>query len=309
MKAIQYERYGPPDVMQLVDLPDRVPATDEVLIAVRAVSVGPGDCKTRSGSLDGSHPASFPKIPGRSGAGIVVALGAQADFATIGDLVCFSTPHTESGSCAEFVTRPRDQIGRVPPPLDAVAAAAVGHPGVCAWIALVETARVEPGMRVLVQGGSGTIGAQAIQLAKHLGARVSATARRKNAAYVERLGADEVIAFDEAGDAGRARFDVVLDTVGGETHRRSYAALRAGGVLVYLRAAPIDETPARTDVKTLLARIDYRPEILEKVLALAAQGVLRPQVGLTLPLAQCAEAHRRLEARTHGLGRVVLTVP
>ena len=309
MKAIQYERYGPPDVMQLVDLPDRVPATDEVLIAVRAVSVGPGDCKTRSGSLDGSHPASFPKIPGRSGAGIVVALGAQADFATIGDLVCFSTPHTESGSCAELVARPRDQIGRVPPPLDAVAAAAVGHPGVCAWIALVETARIEPRMRVLVQGGSGTIGAQAIQLAKHLGARVSATARRKNAAYVERLGADEVIAFDEGGDAGRARFDVVLDTVGGETHRRSYAALRAGGVLVYLRAAPIDETPARTDVRTLLARIDYRPEILEKVLALAAQGVLRPQVGLTLPLAQCAEAHRRLEARTHGLGRVVLTVP
>src|SRR3990172_7813287 len=250
--------------MHLADLPDPVPATDEVLIAVRAVSVGPGDCKTRSGSLHGFHPASFPKIPGRSGAGIVVARGARADFATIGDLVCFSTPHTESGSCAELVARPRDQIGRVPPPLDAVAAAAVGHPGVCAWIALVETARIEPRMRVLVQGGSGTIGAQAIQPAKHLGARVSATARRKNAAYVERLGADEVIAFDEGGDAGRGRVDVVLDTVGGETHRRSYAALRAGGVLVYLRAAPIDETPARTDVRTLLARIDDRREGLER---------------------------------------------
>lgn len=295
--------------MQLVDLPDPVPAASEVLIAVRAVSVGPGDCRTRSGDLDGFHPAAFPKIPGRSGAGIVVARGAQADFANIGELVCFSTRHTESGSCAEFVTRPGDQIGRVPPPLDAVAAAAVGHPGICAWIALVETARVKSGMRVLIQGGSGTIGAQAIQLAKHLGAQVSATARRENAAYVEQLGASEVIAFDEDGDLGQGRFDVVLDTVGGETHRRSYGALCTGGVLAYLRAAPIDSTPVRTDVKVLLVRIEYRRDVLEQVLTLAAQGVLRPQVGLTLPLAQCAQAHLRLEARTHGLGRVVLTVP
>jgi len=309
VKAIQYHRYGPPEVMHLVGLPDPVPATGEVLIAVRAVSVGPGDCKTRSGGLHGFHAVSFPKIPGRSGAGIVVARGDQADFAAIGDLVYFSTGHTESGSCAEMVTRPHDQIGRVPPPLDAVAAAAVGHPGVCAWIALVETARVEPGMRVLIQGGSGTVGAQAIQLAKHLGAFVSATARRQNAPYVERLGADEVIAFDEGGDPAPARFDVVFDTVGGQTHRRSYAALRAGGALVYLIAEPIAETPARTDVRTLLARIDDRREVIERVLTLASEGVLRPQVGLTLPLAQCAQAHRRLEARSHGLGRVVLTVP
>ena len=107
MKTIQYSCYGSPDVLELVDLPAPVPAPDEALIAVQCASVIPGDWKVRAGHLQEMFPLELPTIPGRDGAGIVVATGPDCDWANIGDALCFVTEHVEPGSYAEMVARPR----------------------------------------------------------------------------------------------------------------------------------------------------------------------------------------------------------
>jgi NADPH:quinone reductase-like Zn-dependent oxidoreductase len=309
MKAIQYARYGGPEVLALVDLPDPTPAEDGVLIEVHAAAVAPGDCKVRQGLLRDMFPVKLPKIPGRDGAGVVVAAGPKADYARVGDRVCFVAQHVEQGGAAELIARRRREIARLPANLSFIEGAALCHAGICAWIGIVETARVEAGMKVLIHGGGGAIGSHAIQIAKHMGAYVAATTRSANADYVAGLGADRVVAYDQE-DFAKALggFDVVYDLVGGEVHRRSYPVLKRGGTLVYLIAEPFEDEGAKYGVAVKRAVIHDRIETLEAVLTLAATGALRPQVGRVFPLAECAEAHRLVLSGEHTRGRVVLKV-
>lgn len=309
MKAIQYARYGGPEVLDLVDLPEPKPGADQVLIAVRAAGLGPGDCKTRAGLLQHHHALALPKVPGRNGAGEVIRIGSDVDYACIGDRVCFFAHHSDPGTCAELIVRGRDEIAAIPSQFGFTEATALVQPALCAWIALVETAHLTHGMRILIHAGAGAVGGQAIQLARHIGAHVTATARQENAGYVRSLGADDVIAYDvEDFEDCDKPFDVIFDTIGGDTHRRSYSVLRPGGMIVCLNADPIENMSDRFGVRVEFARIaDSRPK-LEKVLALAAQGALKPQVAAVLPLAECAVAHRMIETREHGRGRIVLQV-
>jgi NADPH:quinone reductase-like Zn-dependent oxidoreductase len=309
VKAVHYARYGGPEVLAYADVPDPQPADDEVLIAVHATSVAPGDCKVRAGLLQDMFPITLPKIPGRDGAGVIVATGRQVDYATVGDAVCFVTQHVEQGGAAELAARARKDIAPKPDNLSFVEATTIIHAGVCAWIGLVETAKVEAGMTVLVHGGSGSIGSLAVQLAKHLGATVAATCNSRNVDYVTGLGADTVIAYDRQDFAERLRdVDVVFDLVGGDTHERSYRVLRKGGVIAWLIAAPFEDRSAAFGVRDRQAVIDDRPGLMAKVLDLAGAGVLRPQVAKVLPLARCAEAHRLMEAGAISRGRIVLQV-
>ena len=170
MKAIRFDRFGGPEELRLVDLPDPAPGPGEVLIEVRAVSVVPGDCKLRQGLLTGYFPVLPPKVPGRDGAGIVRDVGADvADFSP-GDRVCFTCRHVDQGSYAQLACRPERDVVDMPDDLDFVEAAAIMHAGVCAYIAIVETAAVKSGDRVLVHAAAGAIGGMAVQICKHLGA-------------------------------------------------------------------------------------------------------------------------------------------
>ncbi len=309
MKAIHYRRYGGPEVLELCELPDPVAADDGVLIEVHACSVAPGDCKLRQGAVRQHFDLTLPKVPGRDGTGIVIAVGQNTRYATIGDRVCFIAQHLEQGGAAELIARRAPQIAALPDNISFVEGAALTHTAVCAWIGIAETGAVKPGMNVLIHGGGGAIGALAIQVAKHLGARVATTTRSSNADYVTALGADEVIAYDKTDFAtGPRRFDVVFDLVGGEVHRKSYGVLKPGGTLVYLIADPIEDLSAQHGVALKRAVIHDRIDTLETVMALAAKGVLKPQVGGVFPLAQCADAHRRVELTAHTRGRVVLKV-
>ncbi len=309
MKAVQYARYGGPEVLALVDVADPPLPDDGVLIAVHAAGVAPGDCKVRQGELQHMFPVKLPKIPGRDGAGIVVAAGAAAGYARPGDRVCFIAQHVEQGGAAELIARRRREIAALPATLSFLEGAALAHAGVCAWIGIVETGAVEPGMKVLVHGGGGAIGSLAVQIAKHRGAEVAATTRSSNADYVAGLGADRVIAYDRDDfTAHPDRYDVVFDLVGGDAHRRSYRVLKPGGTMVYLIAAPIEDLSAEFGVSVKRAVIHDRIETLEAVLALAAKGILRPQVGKVFPLADAADAHRLVESGAHTRGRVVLQV-
>jgi NADPH2:quinone reductase len=309
VRAVQYARYGGPEVLDLVELPDPRPAEDGVLIRVHAAGVAPGDCKVRAGHLQAMFPVTLPKIPGRDGAGTVVAKGPRADYARIGDAVCFIAQHVEQGSAAELIARRRGEIAAMPVGLSFIEAASLAHAGMCAWIGIVETAAAAPGMKLLVHGGAGAIGALAIQIARHRGAEVAATCRTSHVERVRALGADPIIAYDREDFAARlASYDAVFDLVGGEVHRRSLSVLRRGGTIVWLYAAPFRDEAAAFGVASRRAVIDDRIETLGSVLDLAARGVLKPQVGRVLPMARCAEAHRLVEAGGHGGGRIVLEV-
>ena len=309
MKAIQYSRYGGPEVLALAELPDPAPAPDGVLIEVHAAGVAPGDCKVRQGVLTQYFPVKLPKIPGRDGAGIIVAVGPQANYARIGDRVCFVAQHVEPGGAAEKIARRKGEIAPLPANVSFLEGAALCHAGMCAWIGIAEVGAVKPGMKVLIHGGGGAIGSLSIQIAKHLGAEVAATTRSANAEYVAGLGADHVIAYDREDFAQRlSGYDVVYDLVGGETHRRSYPVLKKGGALVWLIAEPFEDRSAEYGVQLKQAKIHDRIETLEQVLVLAGKGILKPQVGKVFPLAAAADAHRLVESGAHTRGRVVLQV-
>jgi NADPH:quinone reductase-like Zn-dependent oxidoreductase len=310
MKAIQYRHFGGPEVLELTEIAEPVPGPGEVRVALRAASVIPGDCKLRAGLLQAHFKVTFPKIPGRDGAGIVTAVGPDVTYTRVGDEVCVVAQHTESGTCAQAIVRDASTVIAKPASLGFEEAAAVTHAGCCAWIMLVETAHVQRGMKVLVHAGAGAIGSLTVQLAAHLGAEVAATCRAANLDYVRGLGAHRVIAYDRDDFTRHVRdYDVVLDLIGGAVHDRSYGVLRRGGHIVYLIAEPFRDRSAEFGVRVTRAAIHDTPQIMRAVIDLAAAGIVRPQICDALPLAAAADAHRRLEAGQVSRGRIVLRIP
>ena len=307
MKAIRFDRFGGPEVLRLDELATPAPGPRQVLIGVEAASVTPGDWKLRSGFLQKMFPVSLPCIPGRDGAGRVVAAGAEVDYAKAGDAVCFVADRTVQGSYATHIVRDEENVVALPESLSFAQGAALMHAGTCAWIALVDTAKLRRGQRLLVHAGAGAIGGMAVQLGKHLGAQVAATCSSRNAAYAKSLGADLVIAYDREDFAQRCEgCDVVLDLVGGEVHERSYRVLAKGGALVWLIARPFVDRSAEFGVRTLQAHIVDDPRANAAVVRLAGEGALKPQVSRVMPLAEAAQAHRLLEANRNSRGRIVL---
>jgi NADPH:quinone reductase-like Zn-dependent oxidoreductase len=182
-------------------------------------------------------------------------------------------------------------------------------PGLTAWQALVETADVQPGQRVLVHAAAGGIGHLAVQIAKARGAYVVGTARAENHEFLAKLGADEAIDYTRVDPGTVVRgMDVVLDLVGGDTAVRSLPALRDGGMLIGVlsgTAAAQMAAGQRVRVAYLLVEPDHRG--LEAIAALVDDGRLKPHVSKTFPLSRAADAHRVGEAG-HFQGKLVLTV-
>ena len=310
MKAIHYSRYGGPEVLEFGEFPDPDLPPDQVLIEVHAVSVAPSDWLVRAGRLTHMFPQTFPTIPGRDGSGVVVAVGANADFAAVGDEVVFKVGHVELGSYAELIARPREMVVAKPAAVSHIEAASGGHAGTCAWIGLVREAHVGPGMKVLIHGGAGAIGGLSLQLAKHLGASpVITTCRRANIDYVKSIGADIAIAYDDEDFRDHvADCDVVYDLVGGEVHARSYEVLKPGGVMTWLIAEPFEDRSGAFDMIERQAVIDDDPAALRAVIDLLGSGALKPQVVKVMPLAEAAAAQAMLEAGEVSRGRIVLQV-
>jgi len=307
MKAIRFARFGPPGELKLEELPTPAPGPREVLVAIEATSVTPGDAKLRAGLLQEMFPVALPCIPGRDGAGRIAAAGREVDYARVGDPVCFVAERTVQGSYATHIVRDAHSVVRLPARLSFAEGAALLHAGTCAWIALVDTAGLQRGQKLLVHGGSGAVGGMAVQIARHLGAHVAATCSARNVDHVRSLGADEVISYDrEDFWEGRRGFDVVLDLAGGETHERSYPVLRKDGTLVWLIAKPFTDRSAQFGVRTVQAQIVDSPRVNAAVVELAGTLAIRALVSRVLPLAHAAEAHAMVESGGASRGRIVL---
>jgi len=306
VRAILHDRYGPPDVLRLADLPDPVPGPGAVLVRTEAASLNPVDRKIRSGLLQAFFPVTFPAIPGRDGAGVVEAVGPGGPADLIGRRVCFVAPRG-MGTWAERIAIDRKFVVPVPDELSTVDAAALALAGVSAWEPLAAWAPVGPGTRVLVQGAAGGVGGLAVQIAKSRGAWVAGTCSARNAAHVRGLGADAVVAYDEARfEEALSDIDVVFDLIGGEVHDRSYRVLKRGGAMLGLVAAPVTDRGAAFGVTVTVKAVAPDADKLAAVIALAVAGTIRADVGRTVPLARFREAVDAAEG-PHARGKTVLT--
>jgi len=309
MRAISQQVLGGPEVLELVEAPRPEPGPTEVLVRVTAAGVNPVDWKTRTrGGVLGEPPFTV----GWDVAGVVEEVGAGVTRFAPGDHV-FGMPRFpgEAAAYAEYATSPSRQLARVPEGLSDVEAAALPLAGLTAWQALVETADVGDGTRVLILGAAGGVGHLAVQIAKARGAYVLGTARAAKHGFLAGLGADEAIDYTTGDVAVRAgSVDVVLDLVGGDTALSALPALREGGILVvapsFSALGPLREAAGgRVRVTGILVEPDRLG--LEALAALVASGKLRPHVECTFPLEQASQAHELGEqGRTQG--KIVLTI-
>lgn len=306
MKAAFLTGHGGPEKFQYGDMPDPVAGPGEVVVDIHAASVNAADYKVRLGSYDSK--LKFPYILGRDFSGVVAARGRGVSDFAIGDPVFGVCDAGIEGCYAEKVAIKAAIIARKPDLFTHPQAAAMALTSLTAIWALEDTAQLKPGETILIQGGAGGVAGFAIQLAKHIGARVITTASAANHDYVRMLGASRAIDYNkEDFTSAAAGCDVVFDTVGGEVQLKSYAVLRPGGRLVWIAPAPAGSTPPRQDVEVLRPRVARDRAHLERMVELFHEGAVRPPAITEYKLADAAEAHRVSEGR-HLQGKLVLIV-
>ncbi|MEU7577672.1 NADP-dependent oxidoreductase [Streptomyces sp. NPDC041068] len=311
MRAVSQDRAGAPDVLKVVETERPEPGRGEILVRVRAAGVNPADWKTRERGVFATG-ATPPFTLGFDVAGAVEAVGAGVTIFRPGDEV-FGMPRFPhpAGAYAEYVTAPARHFAPRPRGLGPVQAGALPLAALTAWQALVDTARVRPGQRVLIHAAAGGVGHLAVQIAKARGAYVIATASAAKHDLLRTLGADELVDYrtQDVADAVHD-VDVALDGIGGPNWTRSLRTLRRGGILVSL-LPPDDTFPVRqaeqAGVRAVFMLVEPDQQGLREISALVEDSRLRVIVDATFPLEQAAEAHALGETgRT--TGKIVLTV-
>ena len=307
MKAIVVHEYGSPDVLKLEDIPIPVPGAGEVLVRVRAAGVGPWDALVRTG--DSGIPQKLPLTPGSDICGSVHVRGPGVTAFSDGEDVFGATNPSFTGGYAQYAVASAGMIARKPQSMDDVTAAGIPVVAVTAKQMLFDYAGVEPGQTILVHGGGGNVGSFVVQLAKHAGVKVIATASAHDLEYVRSLGADEVIDYKATPfEQAVKNVDAVLDTIGGETLERSFAVVKKGGVIVSSADEPSQDEAKRRGVRATFFIVDVTTARLNEIAALFDLGVLHARIGDVLPLAEARTAHLMLAGARHKPGKIVLDV-
>jgi NADPH:quinone reductase-like Zn-dependent oxidoreductase len=308
MKAVFFERFGGPEVLQYGDLPDPTPAPGEVVVDVAAASINAADWKFRSGQYARHSGANFPLIPGRDFSGLVSALGNGVNDFKVGDAVFGVLDMGREGTYAEKIVIKAAIIAKKPQALSHVDAAAVALTGLTAVNSIADTLQLQRGETILIQGGAGGVAGFAIQFAKHLGARVIATTSAANRDYVLGLGADKVIDYNAQDFASVVSgCDAVFDTVGGDVGQKSFAVLKAGGRAAFIASGVEAPKPTRSDVVSLRPPVGRSRAAMERVARLVETEAVRPPAIKLYSLSQAVEAHRLSESR-HFRGKLVFKV-
>ncbi|WP_329378987.1 NADP-dependent oxidoreductase [Streptomyces sp. NBC_01351] len=306
MRAVVVNQWGGPEVLSETEIERPEPGLNEILVRVHAAGVNPVDWKTRA--TGGLITWGETPIVGWDVSGTVEAVGPGVTLYAPGDEV-YGMPlfPRQAGGYAEYVVGPARHFARKPASLDHVGAAALPLAALTAWQALVDTAGVSAGQRVLVHAAAGGVGHLAVQIAKARGAYVIGTASAGKHELLRELGADEVIDYrttdfeDVVTDV-----DVVIDALGGDHGRRSLKVLKPGGHLVTLPSP--DDVPADADgVHTGWTLVEPDHRGLIEIAALVDQQKLRPVIDTVLPLEQAAKAHE-LGEQGRTTGKIVLTV-
>ena len=332
MKALVFKRYGGPDQIMLADIPRPVPRPDEILVQVHAAGLNPIDYTIPKGTFKPILRFQLPATLGSDLAGVVVEAGSRVTRFKPGDAVFASIFDLGTGALAEFAVVPENAAAHKPANLDFVQAASIPMVGLTSWQALKERAKLKPGQKVFIPAGSGGIGTFAIQLAKHLGAKVGTTTSTGNVALVQSLGADEVIDYKKQEFEEVLRdYDAVLGTVRGNTIEKSLRILKSGSTVISL-VGPPDAAFARARgmnffmrfVIGLLSRqlirharkrgVEYsflfvHPDgrQLAEISELLQAGRIRPVIDKVFPFDQTKEALAYLE-KGRAKGKVVVQI-
>jgi NADPH:quinone reductase-like Zn-dependent oxidoreductase len=306
MKAAYFMQHGGPEVMRYGDVPDPVAGPGQVLIDVHAASVNGADWKVRAGQY--APITDVPYIPGRDFSGVVSALGAGVGEFAIGDAVFGVCDVGQEAAYAEKVAIRSAIVARKPEGLTHVECAALALTGLTAQCSIEDTLHLKSGETILIQGGAGGVASFAIQLSKHIGARVITTTSAANHDYLRSLGADQIIDYNKQ-DFTQVMFgcDAVFDTVGGEVATRSFAVLRPGGRAAFIASGNAAPASPRADVVSLRPKVGRDRAHLERTVALVTGGAVRvPEITL-YALSQAAAAHAVSEGR-HLRGKLVFKV-
>jgi NADPH2:quinone reductase len=330
MKAILATSAGSVDVLQLRDIHQpKLPSPHHLRVKLAAAGVNPVDTKLRA--KPAYHPDKLPAILRCDGAGVIEAIGSAVTRFKVGDAVFFCNGGLgdEPGNYAEYTTLHEDFCAAKPAKLSMQEAAALPLVFITAWESLVERANLQAGQSILIHAAAGGVGQMAVQLARHLGARVAVTVSDERKADIARqLGAEKIINYrsqdfvqETLAWTGGKGTDVVYDTVGGDTFLKSLDATHIGGKLVSILSTPLDAAHVqKTRLRNLSLCYDLmltpqvfglhdervrQRKVLERCASLADAGKLKVHVSHSLPLAQVAEAHRLIEAGGM-IGKIVL---
>jgi NADPH:quinone reductase-like Zn-dependent oxidoreductase len=322
MKAIVYERYGPPDVLQLKEIEKPTPKNNEVLIKTHATTVTSGDWRVRSLNV----PVGFrlimrlvfgvsrPRQPilGTELAGVVESVGKDVSKFKVGDPV-FAFSDASMGCHAEYKCMPEDgTVALKPANLTYDEAAALSFGGTTA-LDFLRRGKIQSGERVLINGASGAVGTAAIQLAKHFGADVTGVCSTANVELVRSLGASHVIDYTKEDFTQNGEtYDIIVDTVGTALFSRSKASLKEGGRLLMVIAGLPDMLQAplvsmSSSKKVIAGPVATRAEDLLFLAKLAETGEFKPVIDRRYPFEQIAEAHRYVDTGRKK-GNVVITL-
>ncbi len=256
MKAFIVDRYGKKDQGRIGVMPDPELRENDVLVQVHAAGVNLLDSKIRSGEFKLILPYRLPLILGNDVAGVVVRAGRRVRRFKIGDVVYARPPQDRIGSFAELIAMHEDAVAIAPKKLTLEEASSIPLAGLTAWQALVETANLKNGQKVLIHAGSGGVGTFAIQLAKHLGATVATTTSTANLDLVKSLGADVAIDYKTTDFEKVLRdYDVVLNSLGAETLHKSLQVLKPGGKLISISGPPDPDFAKSQGSSWILAQV------------------------------------------------------
>jgi NADPH:quinone reductase-like Zn-dependent oxidoreductase len=310
MRAWAIEAYGGPEQLRLMELPVPEPEAQEVLIRMVGAEVGDWDVLVREGAWPMGRP--FPLVLGLAGAGRVAAVGREVTGFAEGDPVyTYSYPLYHNGAWADYMLVPSSYLARAPTSLDLTRAGGVPIVGLTAHETLTSILEVQEGDVVLITAAAGGVGHLAVQIASRLGARVVATASRRNHDFVRGLGAETVIDYtaEDVLAAIRSRYpdgvDKALNGVDGETADLVVRALRDGGRMVDLTGSVSVERPGvRVDAKYIVRADARRLALLARMID---EGRLKLEVQDVIPFERAPQALEVVEAK-HVRGKVVLKI-
>ncbi|MGN9821081.1 NADP-dependent oxidoreductase [Streptomyces sp. SD11] len=309
MRAISQDVLGGTEVLKEVEREIPQPGPSEVLVRVHAAGLNPTDWKHRA---NGGFLKKPPFVLGWDVSGVVEAVGLGVAVHKPGDEVFGMLPYPYGvGAHAEYVIAPARALARKPAEVDHTQAGALPLAALTAWQALVDTADVRPGQRVLIHAAAGGVGHLAVQIAKERGAYVIGTASAGKHEFLRGLGADELVDYRETDFAEAVRdVDVVLDTIGGDYRSRSLRTLCPGGLLVSILVSGTTELAEEAEglgVRAVEMLVEADQAGMNAIAGLVAAGSLRATIAEVFPLAEAAKAHA-LGDTGRTVGKLVLQV-
>ena len=255
-----------------------------------------------------SQLSRFPYILGRDFSGVVAAVGDGVNDLRVGDEVFGVCDVGQEGAYAEKIAIKAAIVAKKTARLSHVDAAALALAGLTAICAVEDTLKLKAGETILIQGGAGGVAGFAIQLAKHLGARVITTASASNHDYLRTIGADEIVDYNSVDFTKVVKeCDAVFDTVGGDVAQRSFTVLKSGGRAAFIASGAQAPKPERSDVVGLRPNVGRDRPHLERILELVAAGAVRPPEVTLYKLSDAVAAHELSESR-HFRGKLVFAV-